>query len=95
MTITSTGHDAVHGLLGFRSRWPQRECASSARRDQGELSVALEMDSPITEEPRRFGFPVHCEPSIRLRGLTSVEAAEYPALLHAGPRREARRIWPQ
>ena len=75
MTIASTGPAAGHGLLCFRSRCPQRECASSARRDQGELSVSFDMDSPITEEPRSFGFPVHCAPSIRRRGLTPVGTA--------------------
>lgn len=75
VTIASTGPEAVHGLLCFRSRCPQRECTISARRDKGELSVAVEMDSPITEEPRSFGFPVHGEPALRLRGLTPVGTA--------------------
>src|SRR6185295_17039733 len=67
VTLASTRHDAVHDLLCFRSRCPQRECSISARRDKGELSVSLEMDSPATQEPRRFGFPVHCEPSYAAR----------------------------
>jgi|CXWL01.1.fsa_nt_gi hypothetical protein len=32
------------------------------RRDKGELSIALDMDRPVTGEPLRYGFPILCEP---------------------------------
>jgi hypothetical protein len=47
----------------------------SARCGKGELSVSFEMDSSITEEPRRFGVPADNAPSIRLRGLSPVGSA--------------------
>jgi hypothetical protein len=78
VTLAATGHAALDGVFGFGSRGPQRECTLSARRDKGKLSVAFDMDSPITEEPSRFDFPIHCEPSIRLRGLTPVGRVRTP-----------------
>jgi hypothetical protein len=78
-TLASAGRDPVHDFLGVRSRWPQGECASSARRDHGEWSVSMDILSPITEQPLRFVFPVlfpvHCEYPIKLRGPSRVDLA--------------------
>jgi len=34
----------------------------SARRDNGEWSVSIDMDRPIAEQELRFVYPVHSEP---------------------------------
>ena len=68
VAIASTGHEALHGVLGFRSCGPQRECTISTGRDHGEWSVALDMTSPISQQPRRSDFPVDDEAPIRRRG---------------------------
>jgi hypothetical protein len=60
-TIASTGQDSIPGLLCFRSRFPQRKFTITARRDEGKLSVSVDMLSTITEQSLRFVFPVHME----------------------------------
>jgi hypothetical protein len=62
----------------LRSALPDPLDSEQKHRDKGKLSVAFDMDSPITEEPSRFDFPIHCEPSIRLRGLTPVGRVRTP-----------------
>jgi len=75
LTIASTEHDALHGLLCVRSRSPQSECTTSTRRDKREWSLSFEMDSPTTEQPLRFVFPLHRESPLKLRGLSLVGSA--------------------
>jgi len=61
-TIASTGQDTVYSSLRFCSCDPLRECTLSAGRDDGKWSIPFDMDSPTTEQPLRFVFPIHCEP---------------------------------
>ena len=55
----------------------------SARGNEGELSIAFDLDCQIIEEPRRFGSSVESTPSIRLRGLSPLGSSKYPAFFLA------------